>query len=385
MSECLSHEIARLAGRLGDFLAATFPQAEGVLLQNLAFLRANAQAPRRPCSPAKETEPLEQLTGPLALTQSEVDLVLLAGMPEEHEGYAAVLRSLHPRGEPRPPAGLAAQLLHDGSRVEFRSWFETSSVRRLGIVRVTGTSPFFERSLELADDLWPALHGIQVWLGFVPAVEGAAPSFGLSDWLGKPPAARASRAFRDARPCSILLTGDSEEAAFQRGLALVQYSGRQAAGVRWTGPLEADRFRTLLLHALVRRSVLVLRLSPADGAGQSEIPETGLHPDALVVCARTGSAAFRRGRPLLGLAVERLAPSARREMWRAALPAFADSADLLAARYPVEPAAAAEIASDLASVAATDERPAEFGDVAQAVRTRTTATLTSRQRISWLA
>lgn len=375
MSERLSHEIARLAGRLGDFLAATFPRAEGALAQNLAFLRASAEVRKKAGGSGEAPEPLEQLTGPLGLSQAEVDLLLLAGMPEEHEGYSAVLRSLHPRGEPRAPAGLAAQLIHAGSRIEFRSWYEASSVQRLGIVRLTGTGPFFERSLELADDLWPALHGIEVWPEFVPGVEQDAPAFGLADWLASPPAARSERALREARTSSILLTGDSEEEAFQRGLALVQSAGRRAAGVRWMGPMDRDRFRTLLLHALVRRAVLVLRLSPPEGSGQSEVPDAGRHPDAVVVCARAGSVALRGGRPLLGLAMERMGPKARREMWREALPSFADSAALLAARYPVEPAVAAEIAADLASAAATLERPPEFEDVARAVRTRTSVSL----------
>ncbi|MGE3308997.1 MAG: ATP-binding protein [Limisphaerales bacterium] len=383
MSERLSHEIARLAGRLGDFLAATFPRAEGVLAQNLAFLRANANAASNaPGQPSRRSgaagdgpEPLEQLTGPLGLSQAEVDLLLLAGMPEEHEGFSAVLRSLHPRGEPRSPAGLAAQLIHAGSRVEFRSWYEASTVQRLGIVRLSGTSPFFERSLELADDLWPALHGIQVWPGFVPGVESDAPVYGLRDWLDSTPAHRAMRALCDARPCCILLTGDSEEAAFQRGIALVRSAGRQAAGIRITGTLDADRFRTLLLHALVRRVVLVLRFSPSDGSGQSDVPDAGGHPDTIVVCARTGSVAFRGARPLLGLPMDRMGPKARREMWREALPPFADSAALLAARYPVEPAVAAEIAADLASLESTAERAPGFDDVAHAVRTRASVTL----------
>ncbi len=39
------------------------------------------------------------------------DLLLLAGLPEEHEGLAGTFRSLHPLGEPRPTVGLAALLL----------------------------------------------------------------------------------------------------------------------------------------------------------------------------------------------------------------------------------------------------------------------------------
>src|SRR5689334_3575348 len=113
VSERLAREVGLLAGRLAEFLAAAAPP-EGPLAEGVGFLRAMSaaalSAPRRGDGAAPPA-PLDRLAGALGLAPAERDLLLLAGLAEEHEGYAAALRTLHPRGEPYPSAGLAAQLL----------------------------------------------------------------------------------------------------------------------------------------------------------------------------------------------------------------------------------------------------------------------------------
>jgi hypothetical protein len=58
-----------------------------------------------------ELSSIDRLIERMGLTSIEIDLVLLAAMAEEHEGYASVLPSLNPRNEPYATAGLAAQLV----------------------------------------------------------------------------------------------------------------------------------------------------------------------------------------------------------------------------------------------------------------------------------
>src|SRR6202023_1629091 len=54
--------------------------------------------------------PIDRLAHAFSLQAAEPELILLAAMAEEHEGYASVLRSLNPQNEPYPTVGLAAQL-----------------------------------------------------------------------------------------------------------------------------------------------------------------------------------------------------------------------------------------------------------------------------------
>lgn len=371
MSERLSHEVARLAGRLAAFLESAFPRAEGELAQNLAFLRSGTGPIPEASKERREVEePLDHLTAALRASSRERDLLVFSAMPEEHEGYAAVLRTLHPRAEPRPTVGLAAQLLGGGRRADFFSWFHEAPMVRQGAVRPTGEAPFFERSMELAEALWPALHGVNVWPAFAGTPEFEAPAFGLEEWLASERASQARQELMTRRPCTILVTADSEDVAYQRALALARSTGRTPAGMVLPSTPEPERWRCLKLHALLRGVLLVLRLPTTEGPGAPETPWLDGYPDAIVLAGRTGGVSVRGARPLIAVPVERLSPEARREMWRGTLPTSLDLAPRLAARYTVEPSAAAEVAADLSHLGRLEPRPPRLEDVADAVRAR---------------
>src|SRR5919201_4229739 len=108
----LTWETAVLAGRLAERLGDV--AADGDALSGAAaFLRSMAgAADDRPADaePPIDAQPLDRLVAGLECSPVEVDLLLLAGLAEEHEGYAGVLRRISPTGEPFPTAGLAAQL-----------------------------------------------------------------------------------------------------------------------------------------------------------------------------------------------------------------------------------------------------------------------------------
>src|SRR4051812_2478437 len=89
----LSAEAARLGAALAALLDE-LPDAHAEAFADAsAFLRRMA-ATRGP-SPATRADaeafPLDRLTAALGLSDLERDAVVLAGMPEEHEGYAGVL------------------------------------------------------------------------------------------------------------------------------------------------------------------------------------------------------------------------------------------------------------------------------------------------------
>jgi len=125
VSARMAREVGVMAGRLARFLEATLRCSEGAAAESQTFLWAMFESisegrpleswlrnPRERAN-AIETgglDPLDRLTRSLALSPEEVELLLIGGLSEEHEGLAAVLRTLHPRGEPRATVGLAAQL-----------------------------------------------------------------------------------------------------------------------------------------------------------------------------------------------------------------------------------------------------------------------------------
>ncbi len=394
----LTRALGVLAGRLAQLLSQLSARADEPLQQSQSFLWSayETAAGGRPLA-SWVTGSLEALEeGPLHpidllierfdLSSVEVELLLLAAMPQEHEGYSAVLRALHPKGDSRPSLGLAAQLLFPeaGGRPRCRNLIETGPLLRRGIVKLSGDAPLFDRSLLLANALWPALHGIEATPMELVPLHGEECCAGLEQWFAGPQAQRAIQALHDHQACTIAVTGEDTNAALHRAVALVSHAGYRAAAFASPALPDANWHRMLHLHSALRDEVPVLRLSPAEPstAAASEDPTP---PPAwagpLLVAGAGGPGIFAKGRSLISIPLEPLGFVERRCMWSALAPALADSADHLAGRYPLEPYKVKEIARDLQLVEALEDRPALSSDVAEALRARSHRALSAGVRL----
>ena len=385
VAERLARRAATAGGRLADLLAHAVPPERAAAGQ--AFLMSMLQAVPTGDDTAR-SDPFDRLSSALSLSPFEKDLLVLAGLPEEHEGYAGVLRTLHPRGEPRPTVGLAAQLYcrSASERALLRETLEEGTAVKAGALRVEDrAAPFFERSLAVADALWEALAGLGVWPAGVQADAAPSPGWGLEEWLASMPAARARTALGRSEARTILVSADTEEIAWRRGAALVTAGGRTPARLA----LALDAERVASVHALARGVVPVVRvLAAPDARGAAPLPGFATHPGPVVLCARSGAALLSAERPVLVVPAERLGPTARRRVWSRALPDLPDEVNALAARYSLEPSAAAEVAADVANLGALQGGAVAAEDVAASVRARANLSLTSgvkliRPRATW--
>lgn len=390
VGERLGREVAVLAGRLAQFLTGSLPDADGAVADGQSFLWATFEhySGGQPLAsfegsaidrrPEGDPHPLDLLAGALALSSMEVDLLLLAGMPEEHEGFAAVLRTLHPRAEARASVGLAAQLLSNEpeERLRLRQLLESGVLVTSGALHLSGDRPFFERSLVLAESLWSALHGVDAWPASIQRIKTSIWMSGLHEWLASLHVARAVEAIARRETCTVLVTADNEEMAFHRAMAMVQHAGREPAGIALPAASETEMTKLIETHALARGVVPVLRLLMPDGPATPVVPSFSERSGAIVVCARSGAASVSGNRPLVVVSAERLSPDARRQMWSEALPELADQASFIAARYPVEPVTAAEVAADLGLLKSLDGREPTVKDVAAGIRARGALNLT---------
>src|SRR6185369_10050890 len=129
--------------------------------------------------------PLDLLAARYGLSDRECELILLAGLPEEHEGLAATFRSFHPQGEPRPTVGLAALVLGDGpyGRPMMRRLLAEGVAARGRLVRTAGNGALFEQSIVLADKLWDTLHGYDAWPSTLLRMPVDDAPVGLGQWL----------------------------------------------------------------------------------------------------------------------------------------------------------------------------------------------------------
>jgi hypothetical protein len=390
----LTRAIGVLAGRLARLLSKLPDRSNEPLFQTQNFLWDSYEAVGQGRPPESwsagllEREdpphPIDLLTERFRLSSTEAELLLLTAMPEEHEGYSAVLRSLHPKGESRATVGLAAQLLfaQNGGRRLCRETVERGSLFRNGIVTLSGEVPLFDRSLILADGLWSTLHGIDAMPAELALPAGADSQPGLERWLAGPPAQRALRALRNRESCTIAVTGEDTAAAFHRAVALVMHAGRRAAPI--ASPLGPDPswHSTLHLHTTLRDEVPVLRVSAFEPSMRlGEEPFVDVWLGGVVISGTGVSSVFARNHALISVPVEPMEFQDRRRMWSELVPSLADSADELAARYPLEPHRVMDVARDLRLVEAVENRLPTPSDVAQSLRARARRSLSAGVRL----
>ncbi|MBC8290968.1 MAG: ATP-binding protein [Planctomycetes bacterium] len=326
--------------------------------------------------PCKGQEPLARLAQTLRLRRIELDLLMLAGLPEQHEGHAQVMQTLHPHQKPFATTGLAAQLFAstESHRQRLRHVLETGAATSSGLLRIEGDGPFFQRDLRPAAGLWSVLEGSFGWPEELRPVEAVTALEGLSGWLEES-ALTAFQAIRENVPATVAISDEDEERCFHRGAALVHAAGREPVCFEIACEDTARFARQIQLHAIARNFVPVIRLRCKEQPGDVYVPSFEWLGGTAVVTCRTGIASFRGTRPVLGIACDRMRPAELTAMWREAVPSLASHAGALAARYPVEPAEAHQVAVDLALVEQIQSRSARADDVAQSVRTRTRAAM----------
>src|SRR6185295_5545789 len=87
-AEHLAHLVGIMAGRLAQILSETPVAREDPVAAGIIFLRSMAtRAETGTPASASEPHPIERLGSAYALARVEVDLMVLAGMSEEHEGF----------------------------------------------------------------------------------------------------------------------------------------------------------------------------------------------------------------------------------------------------------------------------------------------------------
>ncbi|MFD7027009.1 ATP-binding protein [Streptomyces sp. NPDC059917] len=392
-SRDLSARAATVALRLADLLDRTCSAEAGGAPS--AFLRAWAEGAASravigdPAAPLFAT-PFGRLVDRFGLSPLECELVLLAGLPEEHEGLARTLRAMHPGGAPHPSVGLACLLTDrpgdDGgngvpARVLLRRLFHEGAAVRGGVLALTGEGPFHERSLTLADQAWEALHGHPAWPAALAPVDPGPPVAGLEAWLELPETARAVAALCSAEPRILLVPDRDETIALSRCAALARAAGLGLTAAR-ARPDDPVAMGLLGLHAALRGAVPLL-IAPASTDGRGPVvPALDRLPGPLLVCAAPGTVRPGPQWPVLTVPVGPIGARDRRAAWRAALPDAPERAPELAARHPLDPALTAQVALDVHSRAALGARDEGVEqDVRGAIRARAAALLPPGTRL----
>ena len=372
VSRDLSARASALALRTAAVVEATCSPESGAPA-TVAFLRewAAAAATARPL--LDRSAPIDRLVTEFSLEPAERDLLLLAGLPEEHEGLAGTFRSLHPRAEPRPTAGLAALLFEaDGGvgRAEVRRLLGSGALVRHRLLEVSTELPLFERTLAPADRLWDALHGDDAWPPRILRLPVEPAPAGLTAWLDLLPVRRAIVALRSRAKRTLIVSDPDDVVGLSRCARLAEEAGRGLVG-GYIAPSDDGAVALVVAHAIVRGALPVLVLQTPPGASEGIRPRLSLDgiPGPVFVCAPPGAFVPAGRRPVLSVPIGPVRPDDRRRAWRAALPDLGDTAATLAARHPLDPALVDEVAADVRSQASLGGL-AGLRDVSEVVRGR---------------
>jgi hypothetical protein len=342
------------------------------------FLRDWAESAGMP-SGASLGGPIDWLATRYSLEDDEVSLLLLAGLPEEHEGVSTTFRSLHPEGEPRPTVGLAA-LVQGGSpadRNRLRDLLASGSATRNRLLRVGGRGPLFERSLVLADELWSSLHGCDGWPVDLPRVRMSLSRTGLGAWLDRVDVQNCVSALRRDIRCLLLVPHEDVTVGVARCQALAAAAGQTVlgAGVR-AGDSQAVAL--LAAHAAARGAVPLLVVSDLAEHGTEPVA-LGDVPGPVFVTAPPGAVLPCTDRAVLAVDSAPVPVAVQRSAWAEAVPGLSLHSSTLAARHPLDPAVTAQLALDLAATGRSDELTgsSDLAEVSQMVRARASVSLPS--------
>lgn len=318
------------------------------------------------------------------------DLVLLACLPEAHEGLATLCRLVHPARQPWPTVALALHWLeHEAGPGDDASTLRDAiedllchgSLVRLGLLRLEGDGPWHGRTLRAAPFVWPALTGRTLSGDEARLAVGYRQVPGLDTWLAQPEVAQAVLALRRGLPCQVLLVGGDAAMRHTRARALLGAAQTSAvlAPIDDTDSAARDkRIAPALAAAWLYQSCLWLEdrrdeLSDATSPGATASSENSTLTQALptIVTAASERRCPSMDLPQIRLPVQPLAPVARRALWQSLLPQLGEQVPQLAARYPIEPDDARDVVRDLSLRQRLQGQPLALDDVGACVRART--------------
>lgn len=309
------------------------------------------------------TEVVDRLGDAYGLSWFERDLLILAGLPEEHEAFAELARSTHPLGESRLSVGTAADVLGLDAygRRQLRRAIDSGPLARHGVLAATGTTPAPERSLRLAEDLWGVIRGGDAWpLGGRPP----APERGEDD-------VDAEFFPRIERAPQLVVVAGGRGASVEglAGLAagVLERQGRRAALIdaAWLAGAGAGFLGS---HLVARDAVPVVVGAPE----AAPLPE---HPGPVIVCVPQGAVVRLDERPSLEVSVEAPTLGETRAMWETLTPELDGSWGELAGLLRVDSVFARRAVADARLSARSAHRDLDVSTVVQRVRRRSDAVL----------
>lgn len=383
-AELVKTEIALMAEQLARLLEKRFGQEDNEIRLSLNFLHFHSKQNlsdntlENKCSITARCAryrqaPMQLLIKGLELNDLEVQLVMLAGMAQQHEGYADIFRSLHPTSQPYATVALAAQLFcdTDEQRAELSSLLNQSALIQRGLIRLEGDGPIFTRSLLLPSDLWITLITGVASASEMPALNPITSSAGLQCWFDSALVKHCKHCVEQHLNCSVLVFCHDENAALNRAIALAKHCDKTYLIMQLHSVPPAHQLNNLYLSCLMSGSIPILLIDRSEQSKSVSLDCFQSFPGALFICGCTGQLPAIEGRMNINLPIEKLSASSLAQMWQQLLPELVGDSQQLAARFPVEPHRALSVVLGLYNLRQHDHKSIDVEAVAECFKNST--------------
>lgn len=356
MQDCPSRRavnqgVLDLAQRLSSLLEISFSGDDHNIQSALSFLRFYIDQHKQDQKldggfkqhNFERNSSLSRLQQKLCLSEMEFQLLILAGMAQEHEGFAEIFKSLHPSRQPYPTPALLAQLVcrQDAQRHTMALLLTQSALITLGFIRLSGDSPLLTQSMLIEANDWHAIISGNAQLNLLQPIQFEPCHAGLNTWLQNKNVIQAKYCLKAPQNSLVVLHSIDLQTSLNRAAVLAKNSQLEVLAVTISAKSDKAALTQLVRHCVISDSVPLLILE-ADEQNRDFSPTylKGFN-GCILVCARSGLNLTAFSYLTVELNIERLAVPDLLEMWKILLPEFASQANLLAARFPIEPHQAA--------------------------------------------
>jgi len=324
-------------------------------------------------------EPIDRLVSRLAPTPLEIDVLLLAALAHHHESVAAILRRLHPHGEPWPTVGLAATMAELGTlgsgatgmphaRSAMRAVLDGGVFVRAGALVVVGDGPHAERSVRLGALVFEALAGLGGWPAPCTPDPRPTPAAGLDAWFADPAVRAAGAVVEAGADAVVAAVTERPDALAGRLAALVVAAGQQPV-VLHAAALDQSLVTSVCLLAVLRDLTPVIW---SDAAVGERIGAVDVPGPVLLALACDKLDAWPR--PVLRVPTAPLARTDRIDATEGALPELGRLTHPIGPAT-VEPAELAIAAGDVRARARFGRLPIDRGDLIATIDARAQGTV----------
>ncbi|SDS77832.1 ATP-binding protein [Actinopolymorpha singaporensis] len=322
---------------------SSMPVRAGHLVERLADL---ADEPLRPALAGlaaalrseKDAGAAGRLGAALGLTPFQYDLLLLAGLPEEHEAVSRLARLLNSTAEPWFTSATASAVLglDTAGRGHLRTALDSGTLHRHRLVTGPESVPLPERGLRLPPGVWSVLRGVDTWpagmhpIGLPvlpgPQLPGLAPALGSTSTSAFATTLAATLAAAEpgrhpGEPRVVVLSGEGRDD--REVAALAAATVRAPTVIVPAAELDAERTPAWSAHLLARGAVPVV-------AGAPSSPPLPAFPGVVVVATGTVTGMPLDDRPAVTVELPRPDLGEAVELWQALLPDLNGAAGELA-------------------------------------------------------